>query len=183
LTDRQAGGTPDCQANHGGSRLSPDGIAPGLDFIMVSVPEGIAAGYSGSPVYVNGKLVGAVSYGLPSDDSAVGGLTPAGPMLDVLGYPDANASLARAASTTKRVQLTPRLRLAAAQASGAPLATVPQNARHLPVALAVSGLDDRGMCGRPAGVRQIGPARRDRGRQGDPDPAPVGARRHSTAVC
>ena len=161
----------------------PDGIAPGLDFIMVSVPEGIAAGYSGSPVYVNGKLVGAVSYGLPSDDSAVGGgLTPAGPMLDVLGYPDANASLARAASTTKRVQLTPRLRLAAAQASGAPLATVPQTARHLPVALAVSGLDDRGMCGRPAGVRQIGPARRDRGRQGDPDPAPVGARRHSTAV-
>lgn len=123
----------------------PDGIAPGLDFIMVSVPEGIAAGYSGSPVYVNGKLVGAVSYGLPSDDSTVGGLTPAGPMLDVLGYPDANASLARAASTTKRVQLTPRLRMAAARASGAPLATVPQTARHLPVALAVSGLDDRGM--------------------------------------
>src|SRR4029079_14314603 len=61
----------------------PDGIAPGLDFIMVSVPEGIAAGYSGSPVYVNGRLIGAVSYGLPSDDSTVGGLTPAGPLSGV----------------------------------------------------------------------------------------------------
>jgi hypothetical protein len=123
----------------------PDGIAPGLDFIMVSVPEGIAAGYSGSPVYVGGKLVGAVSYGLPSDDGTIGGLTPAGPMLDVLGYPSASSSLARAASTTKTVRLTPRLRMAAARASGSPLATVPQTARHLPVALAVSGLDDRAM--------------------------------------
>ena len=68
----------------------PDGIAPGLDLIVIKVSDktgndmiaragGIWAGMSGSPVYIGGKLVGAVSYGLTGSPSPVGGMTPAEP--------------------------------------------------------------------------------------------------------
>ncbi|MCY7417250.1 MAG: hypothetical protein LH650_01915, partial [Chloroflexi bacterium] len=51
-----------------------DGIAPGRNLIIIKVSDlpgeqviseghGIWAGMSGSPVYLNGKLAGAVSYG------------------------------------------------------------------------------------------------------------------------
>jgi SpoIVB peptidase S55 len=44
------------------------------DFITAS--GGIAAGMSGSPVYINDKLVGAVSAGFPSADHTLGLITP-----------------------------------------------------------------------------------------------------------
>jgi len=37
---------------------------------------GIAAGMSGSPVYINGKLIGAVAYAFPFASEAIGGITP-----------------------------------------------------------------------------------------------------------
>ena len=69
-----------------------DGIAPGLDMIMVRLtsPElervgGIWAGMSGSPVYAaDGRLIGAVSYGLTAGPSTVAGLTPAADMQEML---------------------------------------------------------------------------------------------------
>jgi len=45
---------------------------------------GIAAGMSGSPVYINGKLLGAISYTFSLTDHRLGMVTPAEPMLDIL---------------------------------------------------------------------------------------------------
>ncbi|BBB91545.1 MAG TPA: SpoIVB peptidase S55 domain-containing protein [Methylomusa anaerophila] len=42
---------------------------------------GIAQGMSGSPVYINGKLVGAIAYGWPLTDHKVGMVTPIADML------------------------------------------------------------------------------------------------------
>ena len=63
-----------------------DGIAPGLDMVMARIdvaalglPEvdGIWQGMSGSPVYAaDGRLIGAVAYGLAYGPSAVAGITP-----------------------------------------------------------------------------------------------------------
>jgi hypothetical protein len=92
----------------------PDGIAPGLDMILVETSgpvidetNGIAAGFSGSPVYVDvggeQMLMGAVAYGCAFCDQRIGGVTPSEVMLDVLDYPNpsttALSSLSGPAST------------------------------------------------------------------------------------
>ena len=68
-----------------------DGIAPGLDMIMARLTSteidrvGIWQGMSGSPVYAeDGKLIGAVSYGLAWGSSPVAGITPAEEMYRLL---------------------------------------------------------------------------------------------------
>src|SRR5687768_17206520 len=43
---------------------------------VVDHSKGIAAGYSGSPVYIGTKLLGAVSMAIPFTDTHVGGITP-----------------------------------------------------------------------------------------------------------
>ena len=64
-----------------------DGIGAGRDMVMIKVSDlpgqhvidqggGIWSGMSGSPVYVNGKLLGAVAYGFTLAPSPIGGLTP-----------------------------------------------------------------------------------------------------------
>ncbi|MBK7368815.1 MAG: hypothetical protein IPJ04_13160 [Candidatus Eisenbacteria bacterium] len=53
------------------------------------VASGVAQGMSGSPVYVNGKLIGALSSGWPFSKEPIFGITPIGEMLDVLDRPDA----------------------------------------------------------------------------------------------
>lgn len=127
-----------------------DGLGAGRDMIIIKVSDlpgehvidqgdGIWAGMSGSPVYVDGKLLGAVSYGFTAAPSPIGGLTPAKDMLDVLSRPGAGAS------TTGRLpaQGAP-VRLSAAQrarlASEAGVATPQGTLRRLVNPLAVSGL-------------------------------------------
>ena len=44
---------------------------------------GIIAGMSGSPVYVDGKLIGAVAYGFSFSKEAIAGITPIGEMLAI----------------------------------------------------------------------------------------------------
>jgi hypothetical protein len=51
------------------------------------VRTGVAQGMSGSPVYVDGKLVGALSSGWPFSREPVFGITPIGEMLEVLDHP------------------------------------------------------------------------------------------------
>lgn len=51
---------------------------------VVDFSNGIAGGYSGSPVYIDGKLLGAVSMAMPFTDTHVGGITPISSMLRAL---------------------------------------------------------------------------------------------------
>ncbi len=68
--------------------LVPDGGFDGGPMVLakfsgpvVEQSKGIAAGYSGSPVYIGNKLLGAVSMAIPYTDTHVGGITPIGQML------------------------------------------------------------------------------------------------------
>ena len=45
---------------------------------------GIIRGMSGSPVYVDGKLLGAISFAYPNTKDPIGAITPIGEMLDLL---------------------------------------------------------------------------------------------------
>jgi hypothetical protein len=73
-----------------------DGIAPGVDMIMMELHSpaidkagGIWAGMSGSPVYdpATGQLIGAVAYGLSWGPSPIAGITPASHMRALLSNP------------------------------------------------------------------------------------------------
>jgi hypothetical protein len=48
---------------------------------------GIIQGMSGSPVYIDGKLIGAVAYSFPFSKEPIGGITPIGEMLAVAEEP------------------------------------------------------------------------------------------------
>ena len=70
------------------------------------VASGVAQGMSGSPVYVNGKLIGALSSGWPFSKEPIFGITPIGEMLDVLDRPDAPpGDAAREAGATAPLHL------------------------------------------------------------------------------
>jgi hypothetical protein len=51
---------------------------------VVEFSKGIAGGYSGSPVYIGDKLLGAVSMAIPYTDTHIGGITPIQSMLQAL---------------------------------------------------------------------------------------------------
>lgn len=120
-----------------------DGIAPGVDMVMVelagsrvtdangNVDAGIWAGMSGSPVYAqDGRLIGAVSYGLSFAPSEFAGVTPAARMYDVLSA-DGGSGGARSLDVPARVEDT--LRSAGVARAGA------ERFRRLPLPTSVSG--------------------------------------------
>lgn len=65
-------------------------MAPGHSLILVKASggplaeTGIIAGMSGSPCYIDGKLVGALSIGFPFEKEPIGGITPIEDMLEQL---------------------------------------------------------------------------------------------------
>lgn len=67
--------------------------APRQDLILARVSgaglenSGVIAGMSGSPIYVDGKLVGALAYGWPFSKDAICGITPIQSMLDIRHAP------------------------------------------------------------------------------------------------
>src|SRR5215813_2273805 len=67
--------------------------APRQDLILARVSgaglekSGIIAGMSGSPIYVDGKLVGALAYGWPFSKDPICGITPIQSMLDIRQAP------------------------------------------------------------------------------------------------
>ena len=72
-----------------------DSVGPRKDMIMVRLRgqkaefTGVVAGMSGSPVYIDGRLVGALAYRWGSfTKEAIGGITPIEYMLDVGKYSD-----------------------------------------------------------------------------------------------
>ncbi len=73
--------------------------ANGGDLVLVRVSgpvidqtRGIAQGMSGSPVYINGKLLGAIGYGFPNSDGRLGMVTPIEDMVKVWTMDDQNAT-------------------------------------------------------------------------------------------
>jgi hypothetical protein len=64
-------------------------IGPGHDLILARFSganlehTGIIRGMSGSPVYIENRLVGAVAYGWSYSKDPIGGITPIAPMVDV----------------------------------------------------------------------------------------------------
>jgi hypothetical protein len=68
---------------------------------------GVIAGMSGSPVYIDGKLVGAVAYGFPFSKETIGGITPISEMIDATRTPASGTPAPRAASTRFPVSYGP----------------------------------------------------------------------------
>jgi SpoIVB peptidase S55 len=120
-----------------------DGIAPGLDLIIVETDSpalqavgGIWAGMSGSPVYTSdGRLLGAVAYGLSAAPSRIGGITPAEEMLKLLSLPSA-ANLQPPA----RVPLSKSLQERIADTDAASVAQAAGGMSQLRLPLGISGL-------------------------------------------
>jgi hypothetical protein len=68
-------------------------FAPRQDLVLARISgvgvenAGIVAGMSGSPIYVDGKLVGALAYGWPFSKEPICGITPIQNMLDIRHVP------------------------------------------------------------------------------------------------
>ncbi|MCL2877898.1 MAG: hypothetical protein FWF13_03865, partial [Acidobacteria bacterium] len=63
------------------------GVSPGADAVLAGFSggglekTGIFSGMSGSPVFIDGKLLGAVAFSYPYVTEAIGGITPIGQMI------------------------------------------------------------------------------------------------------
>ncbi|NHC24350.1 hypothetical protein G6553_14365 [Nocardioides sp. IC4_145] len=115
--------------------IQEDGIGPDLDMVMVEVDmpavekAGIWQGMSGSPVYAaDGRLIGAIAYGLSFGPSPVAGITPFEDMDDYLAEAPARIRVGKAAAD--RI----------ARATGVTRAQAAQGFRQLPMPVAVSGV-------------------------------------------
>lgn len=124
-----------------------DGIGPGRDMIIVDTAspaiekaKGIWFGMSGSPVYVQNKLIGAVAFGLGFGPSSIAGLTPAQDMLDILAYPNSSES-----TMAPRAALSPSMKRAIARSENTSASEVPNNMSRLMIPLSVSGASGRAM--------------------------------------
>lgn len=121
----------------------PDGVAPGRDMIIVEVSgeaieraRGIWFGMSGSPVYLDNRLVGAVAFGLSFGPSAIGGLTAAEDMAAILDYPRDGTARAR-----RKVPLTRALRARIARSTGRSTDEIGNSMVRLKVPFMMSGLN------------------------------------------
>ncbi|HSV39620.1 MAG TPA: hypothetical protein VLI04_12765 [Nocardioidaceae bacterium] len=119
-----------------------DGIAPGLDMILVRLSNveidrvgGIWAGMSGSPVYAeDGRIIGAVAYGL-AGTSPVAGVTPAADMQAITAIgPEAELDAAA------RVAIPARMQARLVESGMATEREVAGGFEQLPTPVAVSGM-------------------------------------------
>ncbi len=123
----------------------PDGVAPGRDMIVVETSSpaidkagGIWFGMSGSPVYADdGRLIGAVAFGLSGGPSKIGGLTTAEDLMELLDYPSGLELTAR-----KKVALSGRL--AQTVDARTNVASDEFSLKRLRTPLSVSGVAQRG---------------------------------------
>jgi len=61
---------------------------------------GVISGMSGSPVYINGKLIGAIAYSFPYSKEAIAGITPINEMLQITQKPKSEGSYYSSFSST-----------------------------------------------------------------------------------
>ncbi|MEQ6903184.1 SpoIVB peptidase S55 domain-containing protein [Nocardioides sp. YIM 152588] len=115
-----------------------DGIAPGRDMIMMDLDStaiqdagGIWQGMSGSPVYSeDGRLIGAVAYGLSWGSSPIAGVTPFEYMEGYLGPAAAPGLIDVPRAAAKKIAATGEVTRTQAA----------QGFRRLPVPMSVSGV-------------------------------------------
>jgi hypothetical protein len=139
-----AGSTPEAfSANFLGVLV--DGIAPGVDMVLADLSSpaltranGVWEGMSGSPVYASdGRLVGAVAYGLSFGPSMIAGITPASQMYKLL---PSSAQPASAGTAARQVALS-RTALRAVVATGeATSAQADEGLSQLALPLALTGV-------------------------------------------
>ena len=124
-------------------------LARVLDGPVVERQCGIVGGMSGSPVYVEGKLIGAIAWGWPFQKEPITGITPIRAMLDALEVmrgPQAQAPPAGPRSWVARRPFVIGGTRYAAAAVTAPGATVPPGVlplRPVMTPLACSGFGAR----------------------------------------
>ena len=120
--------------------------APELEVVLIRLDDprfketGIIAGMSGSPVYVDGRLLGALAYGWPFSREPIGGVTPFTRMLS-LAVDDVPAGAGAAAARPTLAELVAarqerRLGQALLEWLAPPAAGAPQG---LPLALSMGG--------------------------------------------
>jgi len=84
---------------------------PGTSFILARLSghgleeSGIAAGMSGSPVWLDGRLAGAVAFAWPFSQEAIAGITPIGAMRELTLLPAGGAPKPPLAAATSPVTL------------------------------------------------------------------------------
>jgi SpoIVB peptidase S55 len=130
-----------------------DGIAPGRDLIIVEAHSeaidragGVWAGMSGSPIYHDGKIVGAVSYGLSYGPSNIAGVTPAEDMKDLLDYaPSDEDSRVASKSQARTVHMSKKEQRSVARSAGTSEDEVGSEFSQLKLPVGISGLGTRGM--------------------------------------
>jgi SpoIVB peptidase S55 len=132
-----------------------NGIAPGRHMIVVEVSGDVIDraggswfGMSGSPVYVDGKLVGAFAWGLSFSTTNLGGLTPAEDMVKVLGYPEAgpeddSEQEGSPPTYNRTVRVPRRMQARLARQTAATERQMAGGFQQLLTPLSVSGLSDR----------------------------------------
>lgn len=88
------------------------GSQPGADFVLARLSghdlekTGVAAGMSGSPVYIDDRLVGAVAFSWPYAEEAIAGITPIANMRAIGELPSGLPSHPGGARPSPRVSLT-----------------------------------------------------------------------------
>lgn len=124
--------------------------ANGGDLVLVKVSgplidkiNGIAQGMSGSPVYINGKLLGAVAYGFPQSGGRIGMVTPIEDMLKLWAIDD-NESSTMEPDVNHLIPLETPLMASGYTADGMNFLSEKMNGFHMtPYSAASSGEDDR----------------------------------------
>ncbi len=125
-----------------------DGIGPDFDMIIARLtsPEidrvgGIWQGMSGSPVYApDGRLIGAVSYGLSFGASPVAGITPAEEMQKLLTAAPAGSKARSVTQPDDEVTVPRSLQQRMVASGGTSRAEADSGMSSLPLPLGVSGM-------------------------------------------
>lgn len=121
----------------------PSGIGPRQDLIVGRISGGgadrtaVFAGMSGSPVYINGRLVGAISYSFPFSKEPICGITPIEQMIAIFEQKQpakAKATQPRAVSFAELASTKWEPNLPAQGASGALVMGAFENSAMMAVA-------------------------------------------------
>lgn len=124
-------------------------VAPSRDMVLVRLSgsglehTGVIAGMSGSPVYIDGKLLGAVAYTWPFGKEPIAGVTPFSQM-QAFGNPSVERD--RSATAADAQWSFPELLAAAVQIESLPAAAAPKVAMQpIQMPLSCSGFGPQGL--------------------------------------